>query len=479
MRVTPEDPRYHSLAMGFNQRWVGHPSYIELVATPTECLRAVQRALDAGLRITVRAGGHCYEDFVADNDGGVIIDLSPMHRITHDDDGSFMVEAGCTNWNVYEELYRWYGVTIPGGSCYSVGLGGHICGGGYGLLSRTFGLTVDYLSTVEVVTVSQDGAVELVRAAPNDAATADLFWAHTGGGGGNFGVVTRYWFSDLPRPPDDVYLSTVAWPWSGLNESRSFGRLLANFGTFMAEHSDPDDEYRDLFALLKLGQLAAGEVVLVTQWGRSDRAPLDRFLAAMSAGVGPGGAQTRQLGHHGVQPGPSGPAQMPWLQACQTMNGSGPNQRGKYKSAYMLTPFPDEQVERIWAALNDPNYSNAQALVQVDSYGCQINARQPADTAVAQRSSIMKLQYQTYWTQAQDDQYHLDWIRQFYESVYASSGGEPMPNDVTDGCYVNYPDADLLRWPELYYKENYGRLQTTKRRWDPRNVFYHAQSVRP
>jgi hypothetical protein len=95
---------------------------------------------------------------------------------------------------------------------------------------------------------------------------------------------------------------------------------------------------------------------------------------------------------------------LPWLQATRTSNGSGPNRRGKYKSAYMITGFPDGQIRAIYGALTDARYSNPQALLQVDSYGGQVNAVAPDATAVAQRSSIMKLQYQTYWTSPEDDE---------------------------------------------------------------------------
>ena len=90
----------------------------------------------------------------------------------------------------------------------------------------------------------------------------------------------------------------------------------------------------------------------------------------------------------------------------------------------------------------------------------------------------MKLQYQTYWTDPADDEQNLTWMRQFYQSLYADSGGEPLPNDVTDGCYVNYPDVDLVDWPRLYFKDNYAWLQQVKARWDPTDQFHHAQSVR-
>ncbi len=105
------------------------------------------------LRITVRGGGHCYENFSSGNHGGVIIDMSGMQGVRLDRAGLVCVEGGATLWNVYETLLRDYNLTLPGGSCYSVGAGGHIVGGGYGLLSRLHGLTVDYLAAVDVVCV--------------------------------------------------------------------------------------------------------------------------------------------------------------------------------------------------------------------------------------------------------------------------------------------------------------------------------------
>lgn len=463
-RVGPLDPRYRTLTMGFNERWVGSPAYIQLVGSTAQVVDAVREALIGGRRITVRGGGHCYEDFVSANDGGVIIDMSGMQAVYKDSDATFALEGGCSNWNVYQQLFKDYDVTIPGGSCYSVGLGGHVAGGGYGLLSRQFGLTVDYLTAVEVVTVNRVGGVRVVTARKDDRATEDLLWAHTGGGGGNFGIVTRYYFAGLPQPPELVYYSNLAWNWSDITPAR-FRALLNNYGGFMASHSSPDSPYAGLFSLLKLTHQSAGQLSLLVQSSGSDRGLLDTFLSSVAEGVGP--------------PAMSAIRSMPWLQATQTLDGSGPNQRAKYKSAYMVRPFPEAQVESVYRWLTDPHYYNPQALLQVDSYGCQINTKAPSETAVAQRSSIMKLQYQTYWTDPSQDDYHLGWIRGFYRDVYAATGGVPRSNGVTDGCYVNYPDVDLGPWAELYYKDNYPRLQRVKARWDPNNIFHHRQSIAP
>jgi hypothetical protein len=99
----------------------------------------------------------------------------------------------------------------------------------------------------------------------------------------------------------------------------------------------------------------------------------------------------------------------------------------------------------------------------------------PEATAVAQRSSVLKLLYQTYWTQPDQDQVNLDWIDGFYRDMYGPRG--PWPDEVFDGCYVNYCDSDLEDWQVLYYKENYPRLRRVKRRWDPHDVFHHDQSI--
>jgi len=482
--VGPGDPRYTALSTGFNQRFVGEPAYIQLCATAEQVRDAVQIAVDAGKRITIRGGGHCYEGFCSDNFGGVIVDLSPMTGVYRDGsmDDAYCAEGGATLWNVYPALYKLYDVTIPGGSCYSVGVGGNVCGGGYGLLARKHGLTVDHLFAVEVVCVDAQAKASIVLARKDDPdpATRDLFWAHTGGGGGNFGVITRYWFSpDLPPAPQNAYLGSLAWNWSDLTQD-GFTSLLQNYGNFFAQHSAPGD-YGDLFTLLHLTQNVPGgnsQIVVEMQCVGDDPAPIGDFIASVRKGVSPPGPQRMALPYRHLISHEGPYRRMPWIEATQTLNGSGANQRGKYKSAYMTKPFPQRQIDAIWNALSAPTFVNAQALLQVDSYGGQVNAVPAGDTAVAQRSSILKLQYQIYWTDPNQDDQNLNWIRSFYQAVYADTGGVPVANgDVTDGCFVNYCDTDLIDWPTLYYKEGYERLVGIKKAWDPLNIFNHAQSI--
>lgn len=130
------------------------------------------------------------------------------------------------------------GVTITAGSCYSVGLGGHVVGGGYGVLSRLHGLSVDQLAAVDVVVVDAAGTVDLVHASPQDADTADLFWAHTGGGGGTFGVIVTYWFAQLPSPPVDVELAVTTWDLAAI-DAAAFAAVLGAYGEWLASNSAP------------------------------------------------------------------------------------------------------------------------------------------------------------------------------------------------------------------------------------------------
>jgi FAD/FMN-containing dehydrogenase len=481
----PDEPRFRTLAGGFNQRWVGRPRYVEVVSDARQVEEAVEGCIQQDLRPTIRSGGHCYEGWSSLTDG-VIIDVSPMQSAGRDaETGWYFLEGGCTNWDIYNQLYRRYGVTLPAGSCYSVGAGGHICGGGYGLLSRLRGLTVDWLHGVEVVCV-RGGRASLIRATRDADNTdeQDLFWAHTGGGGGNFGVITKYFFKNLPSGPGDAWLASLAWEWSDLlKQPDIFRQLLRNFGRFFEEHSAPGSPYSSLFALFHLTRLAAGQIVLTVQNAGADRQPVDDFMRAMEVDVDTTRLRTVAprvaVGWHHFVPASTSVRRMPWLEVTQTLNGSGPNQRGKYKSAYMKRSFPESQLETIWKWLTveSPEYPpNKSALLQVDSYGCSINEVAPQATAVPQRSSILKLQYQTYWTDPDQDDDNLRWIRDFYSEMYGTDG--PVPDDVFDGCYVNYCDSDLHNWPDLYYKENYPRLQRAKAIWDPQDIFNHPQSIR-
>lgn len=150
-----------------------------------------------------------------------ILDISQINQVQYDANGqigsdlvpasphrySFRLEAGGQNWDAYVALYKLANKSLPGGSCYSVGLGGHICGGGYGLLSRKDGLVCDWLSGVDMLVPNAQGNGLLpVHVARNSTHQdeRDLFAACCGAGGGQFGIITSYYFENLPDAPNEV-----------------------------------------------------------------------------------------------------------------------------------------------------------------------------------------------------------------------------------------------------------------------------------
>jgi FAD/FMN-containing dehydrogenase len=474
--ITPSDPQYDALRTGFNLRWVGSPASIALCSDAEQVRQTVQQAVDNGQRVTVRSGNHCYEDFAVGNDGGVIVDMSPMSAVGMDaESGQYFIEAGAQLLNVYTTLDQQYGVTLPGGSCATVGAGGHITGGGYGVMSRLYGLTVDYLDAVELVHVTREGRAEVITASRDstDPDEQDLLWGHTGGGGGNFGIVTKFFFRELPPAPAEAYTVFHTFDFDSLGQA-GFRRLVQNYGNFMAENSGVDSPFKGLFPGLAIPQ-APGKIGLFGQYSGDQPELLEQYAQAVGAGVPAPSASTGMVRHR-LYAQSSDISTVPWLEATKNISGVGPAQRAKYKSAYMLQPFPDEQIDVMWEFFVHPDNPNPQASIGIDGYGCQVNAVDSAATAVAQRSSILKLQYQTYWTDPADDDANLEWIRSFYAAMYGEQG--PMPDALLDGCYVNYADVDLIDWPALYYKDGYARLQQVKARWDPLNIFNYAQSIR-
>ncbi|MER6425312.1 FAD-binding protein [Streptomyces sp. NPDC001137] len=507
--IRPDDPRYPLLTTGNNQRYVAAPEYVKMIRSTADAERALHAAHRAGKRVSVRSGGHCFAALVCNPEVEVILDFSEMTDVGYDPARrAFYVEPGARLLNVYEALYKGWGVTVPGGICYSVGAGGHISGGGYGLLSRAHGLVVDHLYAVEVVTVDAQGKVRTtVATREEDDPNRDLWWAHTGGGGGNFGLITRYWFrspdahgsepgDQLISPPSRVLVHAVDLPWADLDEAK-FTRLLKNWGSWHEANSAPDSPYRHLSSLFNVSSKSHGSLGMFTQVDATvpgARKLLDDFFAAITAGTGltarPMAKANGEIPHLA---GLAEPREMPWLNATRLVGTNNPTitnptSRAVHKSGYMRKNFTDQQIAALYKYMTRPDFENPDTMLVLFSFGCQVNAVGQNDTANAQRDCVFKMTFQTFWPDASDDDFYLQWIRGLYAEFFAETKGVPLIGDRTDGCYINYCDTDMadprhntsgVPWHTLYYKDNYPRLQQVKRRWDPTNFFHHALSVEP
>jgi FAD/FMN-containing dehydrogenase len=483
----PDDPRYRAVIQRqFNRRFRASPDYVRAVGSTPEVIAAVEAAVRERRRLVVTSGGHCLEGFVSDPDVRAILDLSPMRRIAWDAERRAVeVEAGATVGETFHTLHREWGTVIPLGEYPAIGMGGHVAGGAFGFLCRQLGLAADYLYAVEVVTVDASGRAgsPVATREPGDPAR-ELWWAHTGGGGGNFGVATRYWFrspetasSDartvLPRAPDSVTTFRAELGWRDLDRA-SFLRLLRNHGGWCERSSAADVPAAELWTLLEVHRRQLGTIVV--------------------RGVSTAAAAAALIGEHlsGLQPAPE-IARMPWLAFALdpfpdlfTMPPGGASM--KVKDALLRRRLDERQLEVAWDYLTRDDYDVMGGMLGLATYGGRVN-RVPRDTtASAQRGAIIDMACTTGWLEPEDEARNLAWVRAFYRDLFGSTGGVPVPGEAFDGALINHPDTDLadpewnrsgVPWHTIYYQDNYPRLQRVKARWDPGHVFRHALSIRP
>lgn len=508
--VLRQDARYAMAHRGRNLRFpsaeADSAGRIEYCESVEDAAGALQKVVDAGLRPTVRSSGHCYEDFVVNNPNGAILDVSLMNRVGAGAGGvgPYTMQPGAMLGNIYQELYKRANVTVPGGTCFTVTAGGHVSGGGYGVLARLHGITADWVSSVDVLTVDAGGKVVARRV--DKANEPDLFRALRGGQGSNFGMITGFSFKTLPPAPAEVAQAGISFDWAAMTPDK-FVTILTTFGKYWVEQ-DQKKETWGLFGALGLNNKASGRFGINTQFTDPDGTVkdlsvlndfLDRFQHCKPIAEAPPTYGHEATGRGNFQRLPPGDSVCygahtvstgSWIETATGGPGGafGGTARAKYKSAYMKKAFTEVEALAIYRLLTDD--ASRGLIIAVDSYGGATNDPARArDTAIPQRSSVMKLQYQTYWQDARDDGFRLKGIRDTYAGVYSTAvadaghQGTPFPNDHYDGCYMNYPDADLLAyeyWPQLYFGTGdlYPFLQGVKRKYDPHNVFHHAMSIR-
>jgi FAD/FMN-containing dehydrogenase len=427
--IWPEAPEYETARRGFNLRHSRFPAAIVVCSSVKDVRNAVRWARQRGMPIRARSGGHSYEGFSVVDDG-LVIDVGGLSEVQVDTArGETVVGAGVRMLDLYRRLGE-DGVTVPGGTCPGIGIAGLTLGGGIGYLSRQYGLTCDNLIAVEMV----DAGGDVLHASEEEH--ADLFWALRGGGGGNFGIVTRFTFRVQPVSEAATY--TVAWPWEDVAYA-----LDAWQG--WAPHVDE--------------RLTAGFVVPDPGAG---------FIASSGLFTGSAG-ELKGLLDPLLGAGTPDPPQIQsvsFLAAAEQFAGPGGDHAiFKNTSTLAYAPLRVEAIETLVEQMRaSPSVAN---LVGFFPLGGAIAAVDPQATAFVHRRALFDLQYQAYWWDDAEEAADVAWV----------NGLRAAMRPYTNGAYVNYVDADIPDWADAYYGANLARLTRVKAMYDPDHVFNGPQSI--
>jgi hypothetical protein len=448
--VVPGDSSYTRARVLFDTRFDGvHPRAVVFCESAVDVERTLKWARKHALRLVPRSGGHSYGGYSVSP--GVVVDVSRMSRVLVAPQGSAAVGAGARLIDVYDTLWR-HGLTVPAGTCPTVGIAGLALGGGIGFAARKFGLTCDNLLEATVVTASGRALV------CNAREHADLYWALRGGGGGNFGIVTRLVFRT--HPVANVATCTLEWPWAD-------ARRVVQAWQKWAPHA-PDG----LFSVCNLS-CAGGAAPRVTAAAQFFGTP--QQLKTLIDPLTSTGSPTRVS----VNARSYMDAVRLWAGCAGTVAECHlPPQGGlgrstfKGKSDYANKPLSARGIDLLVSRIESRRSGGSgRAIVLLDSSGGAINRVPKGATAFVHRDALFSLQYLAYWEPTDPPAVsaaNLTFLRNLYSA---------MRPYVSGFAYQNYIDPDLATWKHAYYGSNLGRLVAVKRRYDPGNVFHFRQSI--
>jgi FAD/FMN-containing dehydrogenase len=426
-----------ALQDAYNLRTMLPPRYRALCMTEDGARLALSWALDNAVPFSIRSGGHCFEGFSQSAD--LVIDLRHMRRVEVGDDGRLNVQPGA-NLGQINNATAPSGRVLPAGFCQGVGIGGHVGGGGLGLLSRAHGLTCDRLVSARVLTAN--GII--VQASNTE--DADLFWALRGGGSGAFGVVLAFTF-ELASVPDAA-LAEIDW----LLDPDRAAELAAHWQNTALELD------RDISAFLFIQSRRSGGLHVRT---RLAAASADRGLDAIVQGltdIVPPLVEPSIIGGRFLDV-----ANRLWP---QTYN---PKEYAKFTSNFLEGGLPASGWLETLTAL-DAAQSDGHAII-MERLGGAIDDIAPDATAYVHRGAPDFLtQFQVTAPTSEGFADRMETMREIHDTL----SGKVLP-----GAYVNYPDLDLRDWQVAYWGDNYQRLTRIKQTYDPGDIFHHAQSVRP
>ncbi len=438
--LLPGDAAYDDARTIWNAMFDRKPAVIAQCTDVQDIVKCVNFGREAGLVISVKSGGHNSAG-TAVCDNGLMIDLSLMQRV--DVDGKTVrAEGGCLLGKVDAEAQK-HGLAVSAGIVSHTGVGGLTLGGGFGWLSRKYGLTIDNLDSAEVVTA--DGRV--VNASENE--NADLFWAIRGGGG-NFGVVSGFTFR-AAEIGNEIFCGPVVKKFEDIRSYMQFHREYVR--TFPDEMS-VWTVFRQAPPLPFLPEKHHGQLVVIALFAYLGPEEEGRKL------VQPVLDQGETLGEGlGMAPWPA------WQSAFDELNAHGA--RNYWKSHHMKG-IPDEAIERIREyVLKLPSPEADVMIAHMEG----APGRVPEDaTAFPHRKTPFTINIHTRWRETADDEAAIAWARGLHQSL------EPF----AQGVYVNFlSDEGADRVRQAYTPPVWDRLVQCKRKWDPENLFRMNQNIDP
>ena len=439
--IRPSDEAYDAARRVYNAMIDRHPRLIVQCADVADVVRCVNFARDEGLPPAVRCGSHSVPGF-GTCDGGLVIDLSGMKGIRVDPVRRVArVDGGCT-WHDFDHATHVFGLATPGGIISTTGVGGLTLGGGFGHLSRRYGLSCDNLISADVVTA--DGRMLTASATENQ----DLFWAIRGGGG-NFGVVTSFEFR--LHPVGTVYAGPVLYPLEKAAEALRFfaafmagapRELSAFFAYLIVPPAPPFPEHLHMKTMCGMVYVYSGDLEKGEQLTR----PLREF-----------GPPAFALGH---------PAPYPAVQSM--FDGLLPH--GLYH--YWKADFVDNLTEQAIAGhvRYGPRIPTVHSAVHIYPLDGAVHDVAADQTAFAYRDvKFTHILAAVSPDPAPMPQYR-EWVRSYWSALHPYSAG---------GAYVNFLMDEGDDRIASSYRGNYVRLAAVKRKYDPGNLFRVNQNIRP
>lgn len=429
------DPGYDEARRLHNGLVNKRPLLIARCRGVADIVDAVKLAREHKIEVAVRGGGHNVAGR-ATIDGGLMIDLSLMKGIHVDPKAHTVRAQGGVTWAEFNRETQLHGLATTGGVISTTGIAGLTLGGGYGYLMGTYGMAVDNLLSVEIVTA--DG--RLLRASKDE--NPDLFWG-VRGGGGNFGVVVSLEYR-LHRVGPMIAGGFVAHP---IDKARDVLRFYRDVTT-----SVPDEL-----------TVLAGLLYALDE----PRPKLAGIVVGHSGALGEGEAAVQRVKKFG-SPAVDLMGPISYCQQNELFNPWYPRGIFYYWKSSYLAELSDQAIDTMidsFARCPSPlsqvfleHYHGAATRVAVDA------------TAFPHRQQGYNLLVLSQWTEQSDNDRNVSWTRETYAAMEPFRAG---------GRYVNYMDHDEADAVAAAYGPNYRRLRELKAKYDPDNFFHMNQNIHP